>query len=228
MTVHYQHHLGDTAHPALPRSSHPLRRPGLYRNGAKRLLDIVLVLLALPFVVPLVLILALAVARDGGRPFYGQARVGRGGRIFRMWKLRSMQPDADARLAEYLAASPEARAEWNARQKLARDPRITRLGRFLRASSLDELPQLWNVLRGDMSLVGPRPMMPEQRPLYPGEAYYALRPGLTGPWQVSARSRSTFAERAAFDTGYEADLSLGTDLRLLFATVGAVTRGTGC
>lgn len=200
---------------------------GLYRNGAKRLFDVLAVLAALPVVLPVVLLLALLVARDGGQPLYSQPRVGRGGRLYRIWKLRTMVVDADARLEAHLAADPAARAEWTATQKLKCDPRITRFGRLLRKSSLDELPQLWNVLTGDMSLVGPRPMMPSQQALYTGEAYYRLRPGITGPWQVSERNASTFADRAWFDAGYDRDLSLVTDLRLLAATVRVVLRATG-
>jgi lipopolysaccharide/colanic/teichoic acid biosynthesis glycosyltransferase len=139
-----------------------------------------------------------------------------------------MVPGAEARLAAHLAADPAARAEWDRSQKLREDPRVTPLGRLLRRSSLDELPQLWNVLAGDMSLVGPRPMMPCQQALYPGEAYYRLRPGLTGPWQVSDRHASAFADRARFDRDYEQALSLATDLRILAATLRAVLRGTGC
>ena len=105
----------------------------------------------------------------GGRPFYSQVRVGKGGKPFRMWKLRSMVNDADARMETYLAENPDARAEWDSTQKLRNDPRVTRFGQFLRRSSLDELPQLWNVLKGDMSLVGPRPMMLNQQSLYPGD-----------------------------------------------------------
>lgn len=200
---------------------------GVYGRAAKRLLDITAILLALPVVLPLIALLALLVARDGHSPFYRQARVGRGGRIFTIWKLRTMVPDAEAKLAGYLAENAAARAEWNSTQKLKRDPRITRFGCFLRKSSLDELPQLWNVLKGDMSLVGPRPMMPEQQPLYPGRAYYALRPGITGLWQISDRNHTTFAARAEYDGAYARSLSLGTDVRILFATVGVVTRGTG-
>jgi lipopolysaccharide/colanic/teichoic acid biosynthesis glycosyltransferase len=137
----------------------------LYRRGAKRLLDLVLCLMAAPFVCLLVAILALVVAREGGQPFYSQLRVGRGGRLYRMWKLRTMVRDADARLEACLADDAAARAEWGMTQKLKNDPRITRAGQFLRRVSLDELPQLWNVLRGDMSLVGPRPMMPDQQAL---------------------------------------------------------------
>lgn len=244
MTVHYQK-VGSPASQALSREAGPQsrtrdavkpatmgrlsvrRRPGLYRNGFKRLFDILAILLAAPVMLPLVLVLVLLVACTGGHPFYRQARVGRGGRIYTMWKLRTMQVGAEEALADHLAADPTARAEWNTTQKLRNDPRITRLGGFLRKSSLDELPQLWNVLRGDMSLVGPRPMLPDQQALYPGEVYYTLRPGITGVWQVSERNQSTFADRASFDTAYERDLSFPTDLRLLVATVGVVLRGTG-
>ena len=236
MTAHYNH-LKTAAHSVRPADpafeDHALRvsssrRRGLYRNGLKRASDALVVALSLPFVLPIVLLLALLVALDGGQPFYQQARVGRSGRIYAMWKLRSMEPDAERKLAEHLERDPLARTEWDLNQKLQKDPRITRLGRFLRASSLDELPQLWNVLTGDMSLVGPRPMLPEQQPLYPGRAYYLLRPGITGPWQVSARNRSTFADRAAFDTAYEQNLSFLADMKLLASTVRVVLRGTGC
>ena len=138
-----------------------------------------------------------------------------------------MVHNADASLEMHLAADPAARAEWDLTQKLKNDPRITRFGRILRKSSLDELPQLWNVFRGDMSLVGPRPMMPSQSSLYPGQAYYRLRPGITGMWQVSARNESSFAERAGFDADYDNTISFKTDMGLLWATVRVVLRGTG-
>jgi len=138
-----------------------------------------------------------------------------------------MVPDTDARLAAHLALDEAARREWETYQKLTSDPRVTAFGRMLRKSSLDELPQLWNVLKGDMSLVGPRPMLPEQLPLYPGRAYFALRPGVTGLWQISDRNASTFARRAEFDADYAHRLSLATDLRVLVATISVVVRGTG-
>jgi exopolysaccharide production protein ExoY len=200
---------------------------GLYRVALKRVLDILAVLAALPIVVPVIAGLAFVLALDGGNPFYFQSRVGRNGRHYRMWKLRSMVVGADAALEKHLASNPAARIEWNRDQKLKNDPRITRVGRFLRKASIDELPQLWNVLIGDMSLVGPRPMMPCQKELYPGKAYYRLRPGITGPWQVSRRNESTFADRARFDTDYEHDLSFRTDMGLLLATVRVVVRATG-
>lgn len=199
----------------------------LYQRGIKRTLDVILCLMMLPIVGVVVLMLALLVACEGGKPFYSQLRVGRGGRLYRMWKLRTMVTDADARLESCLAACDKARAEWTTTQKLKNDPRITRVGQILRRTSLDELPQLFNVLRGDMSLVGPRPMMPEQQALYPGRAYYALRPGITGPWQVSKRNASSFADRAVFDARYQADVSFGLDLRMMLATVRVVLRGTG-
>ena len=203
------------------------RTSGLYRGAFKRMFDTALVIIAAPIVVLVVGVLAVCIAFDGANPFYSQQRVGRGGRLYKMWKLRSMVVNADAQLETYLASAPSARAEWDSTQKLKVDPRITRFGRILRKSSLDELPQLWNVLTGDMALVGPRPMMPCQRDLYPGSAYYRLRPGITGPWQVSRRNESTFADRARFDTDYDRTLSFGTDINLLAATVNVVLRATG-
>jgi exopolysaccharide production protein ExoY len=203
------------------------RRVRIYRNFLKRSLDILFVLLTAPFVLPVVFGLGFLISRDGGSAFYSQDRIGRGGRVFRIWKLRSMVMDADRRLDEYLAGDPAAQAEWDEHQKLKDDPRITAVGRLIRKASLDELPQLWNVLTGDMSLVGPRPMMPHQVPLYPGRAYYRLRPGLTGFWQISDRNHTSFAARAAYDTQYARRLSLLTDLLVLVATVWVVIRGTG-
>lgn len=209
----------------LRRRKHPKPKP--YRNGFKRVFDIVAVLCAAPIVLPIVVALAILVWLQGGRAFYSQPRVGLDGRIYTMWKLRSMICDADETLETYLQDNPEARAEWDTTQKLKNDPRITKLGRVLRKSSLDELPQLLNVLKGDMSLVGPRPMMPDQQALYPGTAYYRLRPGITGPWQVSKRNESTFADRARYDAQYDRRLSFKTDVKLLLATVLVVCRGTG-
>lgn len=200
---------------------------GPYRRGFKRLLDILAVLITAPFVLPLVVMMAACVALDGGKPFFSQLRVGKDGRIFRMWKLRSMVVDADQRMIDLLASDPRARAEWLEQQKLHDDPRITAIGQLLRKSSLDELPQLWNVFVGDMSLVGPRPMMVDQQELYPGTAYYRLRPGITGYWQTAGRNKTTFAARAFFDAAYEQDLSLATDIMVLWRTVGVVLRATG-
>lgn len=206
----------------------PTLTPPIYRNHVKRLLDIVLVGLSAPVVVPVVGLLAIVIfLTDGHSPFYCQDRVGKGRRVFRLWKLRSMVIDADAALEHHLAADPEARAEWDRHQKLRNDPRITWIGRLIRKTSLDELAQLWNVFTGDMSLVGPRPIMTSQVELYPCTAYYRLRPGLTGFWQVSSRNKSTFAERARFDRLYDARVSLATDVAVILRTVRVVLRGTG-
>lgn len=199
----------------------------IYRRCGKRCLDVILILLAAPQIILLVGLLALLVACQGGQPFYTQLRVGKNGRLYKMWKLRSMTTGAETALESHLAQNPAARAEWDETQKLKDDPRVTGFGRFLRRTSLDELPQLWNVLRGDMSLVGPRPMMPDQMDLYPGQQYYELRPGITGLWQISERNTSSFAKRAYYDDAYNETLSLSEDCRILSATVTVVLRGTG-
>lgn len=204
-----------------------VRREPLYRRSLKRWMDVAFVIMAAPVVLPVILVLAAVLKLGGGPSFFTQERVGLGGRTFKLWKLRTMVPDAEDRLQTYLEKDEAARREWDCYQKLSHDPRITEFGQFLRKSSLDELPQLWNVLIGDMSLVGPRPMMLDQQELYPGKAYYALRPGLTGTWQVSDRNQSTFAQRAEFDAEYERELSLFKDLKILLATVGVVLRATG-
>lgn len=200
---------------------------GLYVTYLKRVLDIVIVLLFAVPVLLIVAILALVVASDGRNPFYAQRRIGLNSRPFRMWKLRSMVADADQLLERHLAADPELRREWDRTQKLKSDPRITPFGRLIRKTSLDELPQLWNVLTGDMSLIGPRPMMPGQDRIYPGTAYYAMRPGLSGYWQTSVRNDSNFAERAYHDTQYFHDQSLLTDIVVMARTVRVVLQATG-
>lgn len=199
----------------------------VYVNGLKRLVDVVIVLLAMPFVVPIIAVFALAVMLGGGAPFFAQERVGRGGKVFRMWKLRSMIPNAQMLLEDHLARNPAARREWDEYQKLSDDPRITRVGLFIRKTSIDELPQLFNVLFGDMSLVGPRPIMVEQIEIYPGSAYYDLRPGVTGLWQVSKRNESTFADRAVFDALYARKQSFLLDAGVLVRTVAVVLKASG-
>lgn len=204
------------------------RLRSLYADLGKRVLDIAVVLLSLPVAGVVILFCALMLWREGGNPFYWQARMGRGGKEYRIVKLRTMVMDADARLARLLEQDPALKAEWDATQKLKQDPRITPVGGFLRRTSLDELPQLWNVLKGEMSLVGPRPMMPEQLPMYgKADAYFALRPGITGLWQVSERNNSRFDYRAKLDADYARNLCLTGDLVLLFRTVSVVLRRTG-
>lgn len=203
----------------LPRS--------IYTRFGKRIMDVCLIFVLSPFILTLVVAAATVIRMEGGPAFYVQNRLGKGGRVFRLLKLRTMVENAEESLQTYLDAHPEARAEWDTNQKLRNDPRITRVGRFLRRTSLDELPQIWNVLVGDMSLVGPRPMMVEQGPLYPGRTYYLVRPGISGPWQVSDRNESAFAARAVFDAVYVRELSFLNDLRILVRTVAVVLRCTG-
>lgn len=201
-----------------------------YSRVWKRALDVTLIVLALPLLVPVFVVLSALCMLDGGAPFYTHMRVGKGGRNFRCYKFRSMVPDADRRLAELLERDADARREWDQFQKLKNDPRITPVGRFLRASSLDELPQLINVLLGDMSLVGPRPFTRAEEAAYRrsgGVAYFDLRPGLTGYWQVTARNRATTGKRGLYDNRYARRMGLLTDLGILMRTVGVVLQRTG-
>jgi len=202
---------------------------GVYVKFGKRVLDVTIVLLGLPFVLPLVIICALALWVEGGLPFYRQKRIGQGGRVFHILKLRTMVRDAEGMLERVLREDPALRREWDETQKLQDDPRITRVGRFLRATSLDELPQLWNVLTGDMSLVGARPMMVDQLSLYgKPDSYYTLRPGITGPWQVGDRNATSFRQRAVIDEAYCREVSLVRDLHILIMTLPVILRRTGC
>ncbi|MFU8862310.1 MAG: sugar transferase [Rhodobacterales bacterium] len=208
---------------AAPRQDRFFLYPGL----GKRLFDLAFVaLIAIPVVLALT-ILAILVATDGRSPFYVQERLGQHGRVFRMYKLRSMVADADTVLKSYLESNADARREWERNQKLRNDPRVTWVGRVIRKTSLDELPQFLNVLKGDMSVVGPRPMMCDQRDLYPGTEYYEMRPGITGAWQTSVRNESSFVERAEYDRDYFHHLSLLTDIKIVMRTFGVVVRATG-
>jgi len=173
---------------------------------------------------PLLLVLALLVRADGGPAFYCHRRIGVGGRVFDCVKFRSMVRDADGVLHRVLASDPAAAAEWAATQKLRNDPRITAIGRFLRRSSLDELPQLFNVLRGEMSLVGPRPIVLAEVARYGTdiEHYYAAKPGLTGLWQVSGRSDMSYARRVQLDVWYVRNWTMWHDIAILFKTIPAV------
>jgi len=205
-------------------------RSSFYRGIGKRSFDILFLLLVLPFVLPVILILAVCVKMDGGPAFYAQRRVGRNGKIFQFYKLRSMKVNADEFLIQLCRENPEIEAEWNTYQKLRHDPRITKIGHFIRKTSLDELPQLLNILKGDMSFVGPRPFMPSQQVLYEGargSAYFQMRPGLTGPWQVSGRGESSFSARVRYDNFYHCKLSFLTDLSLILRTFTVVLKSTG-
>ena len=202
---------------------------GAYRTSGKRALDIFLVILALPVVIPVIVLLALAVAADGGPAFYRQTRIGRGGRHFGCLKLRTMAVNSDRLLKEILKTDPAALSEWTEKQKLTNDPRITRLGRFMRKTSLDELPQLLNVLMGDMSLVGPRPVVPDELERYGGGAghYLRVRPGLTGAWQVSKRNETSYDERVQLDMDYVDRHSFFYDIWIMAKTLVVVVAATG-
>ena len=199
--------------------------------GAKRIMDVALVLLLIPLALPILTIIAGILLLRGKTVFYSQMRVGQGGQLFRLWKFRTMVPDADRRLESHLLHNPDAAREWHTRCKLRDDPRVTRFGVFLRKSSLDELPQLWNVLCGQMSLVGPRPVTPaelaERYRTY-APAYLKCRPGMTGLWQVSGRNNLPYNKRVQLDAAYAKGQTLWLDFRILWRTVGVVLRGTGC
>lgn len=189
-----------------------------------RLMDIAAASAALIFFLPTLLLIAGAVRlQDGGPVLFRQSRIGRDGRMFRCLKFRSMAPDAEARLAQL------ADQEWAERRKLRRDPRVTPLGRWLRLSSLDELPQLINVLAGDMSLVGPRPIVADERMMYGRRfaAYCAVRPGLTGLWQVSGRNDVSYPRRVAMDVWLSRNMTIRTYLILVARTLPAVLARKG-
>lgn len=202
-------------------------RPALL---AKRLIDIAGALFFFTAFLPLFLLIALGVRLTSQGPiFYSQERIGRHGRSFRFHKFRSMVVNSEEVFNSFLDSDHEARSQWEQYQKLERDPRITWFGWFIRRTSLDELPQMWNVLKGDMSLVGPRPCMPGQKNLYGPHwaAYCAVRPGLTGLWQVSGRNRLTYRQRVALDASYVREWTFWLDVKILLRTVGAVLSGEG-
>ncbi|WP_417257869.1 sugar transferase [Celeribacter sp.] len=209
----------------------PPKKPvRLYADGLKRVFDLVFALMIAPIAVPLIALLWALVRIEGKPAIYAHSRVGKDGKLFNCYKLRTMKLDADAILAKLCAENPEIAAEWHTYQKLENDPRITRIGRFLRATSLDELPQLWNVIKGDMSFVGPRPYTADQEAMYEnagGHAYRSMRPGITGIWQVEGRSTTTFIDRARYDNDYGARQSLALDLSLIARTFGVVLAKTG-
>lgn len=197
---------------------------------AKRALDIVLavigILLLLPLILGLVVILKLT---DSGPLLYGHRRIGFAGREFRCWKFRTMVMDGDAVLQKYLRENPAKARLWNEQRKLVDDPRVTVVGAVLRKLSLDELPQLLNVLTGEMSLVGPRPVVRAELDHYASSTrhYLSARPGLSGLWQISGRSNTTYMERVQLDRFYVMNWNLWMDLRIIFMTIPAVAMARG-
>jgi len=196
----------------------------------KRIFDVAMASLLLGPLLPICAIVSLMIAGDGGPIFFAHERVGRNGRVFKCFKFRTMVPDAAKILDEVLESDPEAREEWLRTRKLKNDPRITRIGKLLRATSIDELPQLINVLVGDMSLVGPRPVIHEElREHYKGNNshYLLVRPGLTGLWQISGRNHTDYEQRVHLDSRYVQNWSLWGDIVILIRTIPVVISGYG-
>lgn len=220
---------------ALIPVARPYAAPSAAQRGpvggtSKRALDLTAALIASAALAPVMGLLAVTVAvADGGAPVFTHRRIGWNGREFRCVKFRTMVRDADKRLAELLEDDPEAAKEWAETRKLRKDPRVTRIGAVLRKTSLDELPQLWNVIRGDMSLVGPRPVVDAELDRYGANrsAYVAVRPGLTGIWQIRGRSDSCFRRRVRYDSHYTRTWSLARDVAIIAKTVPAVIAGRG-
>ncbi len=196
----------------------------------KHILDFFMALTGLLVGWPVLLGLALWVKYDSPGPvLFRQTRLGREGKPFTLLKFRTMYDYSEELITRHFEANPEFRLTWDQFQKLMDDPRLTKAGKVLRRLSLDELPQLWNVLRGEMSLVGPRPCLPEQRAYYGDQFcwYSAVRPGMTGLWQVSGRNRLSFAERVVLDVKYVREWTLCLDLKVLSLTAGAVIKKDG-
>lgn len=209
-----------------------LRQNLLYWHARafKRLIDLLFLIVLAPFILAAGLLIALAIWIESGRPiFFVHKRVGRGGESFKAWKFRSMVHAADEAFRLKLEKDADLRQEWDRTGKIKQDPRLTRVGAFLRRLSLDELPQFWNVLKGDMSVVGPRPIIEDEIPKY-GEAfdlYKQVRPGLTGLWQVSGRSDLPYEDRVWLDSHYVRNWSVWLDIVILVRTVGVVLTGRG-
>lgn len=225
-------------HQNLPLAGHRLKRIAdtaltddrfgqsrIVDQALKRAFDFSVALLCLFLLLPLFALVAAAIwAVDRGSPFYSHRRLGRDGKAFGCLKFRSMRLDGDEILRRHLAANPAAREEWEQTHKLKDDPRITLVGQLLRKSSLDELPQLINIVRGEMSLVGPRPIVQAEVEKYgdAASAYFSVRPGLTGMWQVSGRSDTSYAERVRLDRQYVESRSFAGDMVIILRTVPAV------
>ena len=207
------------------------QRHGAWHEYLKRAVDVFTTLLIMLLASPLLLGIAMAIRLSSSGPIlFTQPRIGRNGRTFSLWKFRSMVPNADQMLQQYLDNNPEMRQEWETTHKLKRDPRVTWIGRLLRTTSMDELPQLWNILRGEMSLVGPRPIvnsatydaiyMKEYRNEY--ATYTTVRPGLTGLWQVTCRNSGVYEKRIYWDMYYIRNMSVWLDMYIILRTIRTV------
>ncbi|MBP2166930.1 undecaprenyl-phosphate galactose phosphotransferase [Erwinia toletana] len=208
----------------------PVTTYGFSRRSSqlmKRTFDVLVASLLLLFLAPALLVLWWMASRDGGNAIFRQQRIGQNGKLFTCFKFRTMVPDAAQRLTLLLATSEQARRDWEDDFRLEQDPRVTENGQFLRSTSLDKLPQLWNVLRGDMSLVGPRPVMEVELDRYASQANYYLvaKPGITGLWQVSGRKGNDYATRAHFDALYVNNWNFWSDSRILCKSASELVRG---
>lgn len=214
--------------PRVPARSAYLPRRSTY-SAVKRLVDITGALAIGLVFSPLILVIAVRLGLEDGPVLFRHRRIGQGGKVFDCLKFRTMVPHAEQILRELLERDPSARAEWLRDHKLRHDPRVTRLGRFLRRTSLDELPQLWNVIRGEMSLVGPRPIVREEMLRYGRylQAYLAAKPGVTGLWQVTGRNDTDYHRRVVMDTYYVRRQTMLMDVGILFKTVKVVLWGHG-
>jgi exopolysaccharide production protein ExoY len=203
-----------------------------FSRKIKRAMDIIIAAAALVILFPVFVLIALMlkIEGQGGSVFYGGKRVGKNGRLFSCWKIRSMEPDSEHVLHAYLNANPLLKKHWEKFRKLPKDPRVTtRTAHIIRKLSLDELPQLWNVLVGDMSIVGPRPMLEEEAHMFGSRIvfYVAVRPGLTGLWQVSGRNNTSFKHRVHLDSWYVRNWSLWQDIVIMLKTPLAVLNTKG-
>jgi len=217
-------------------SSKPVMQSEVIQNHSipeyplSRVIDLTLIFLALPCILVAFIIISILIVLDSkGGLIYSQIRIGKDGRRFKVYKFRTMVLNADQVLQRYLDSSPRLRAEWLATHKLKKDPRITRVGAILRKLSLDELPQLWNIFIGDMSMIGPRPIVEAEIKKYGNcfELYKHVRPGLTGLWQVSGRSDTSYEERVELDKYYILNRSLKLDIQIILKTVTVVLNGKG-
>ncbi len=216
----------------LPKQSHMPKNLDVsfnYRSSTKRMLDLIISALLIPSILPMIGILWLIARSDGGSGFFAHERIGKDGRKFKCFKIRSMRQDAEKFLEAYLEENEDARIEWENDRKLKNDPRISKFGGFIRKTSLDELPQLINVIAGDMSLVGPRPVVEDELNKYGNKRsyYLSVKPGITGLWQVSGRNDVSYDERVQLDMDYFKRMSLALDLKIILMTAFSVMKKSG-
>ena len=215
---------------ASPDMTHTMRPRGFYPHYLKRALDLTMTIVGLPLILPVALLIMIFIKLDSPGPaLIRLGRLGRNHTTFYKYKFRTMVVDAEKVLQKLLASDPEVRHEYETTYKIKNDPRITRIGRFLRKTSLDELAQVLNVIRGEMSWIGPRDILPKELAMYGehGEKFVTVQPGITGLWQVSGRSTLPYAERVRLDTYYIDHLSLLLDLKILVKTIPVVLFGYG-